>query len=1183
MMNFVRVEREECVKRTPISVCTDLCSTKMTIECCQKKSRWCRVMVVEVGSYCFGYGIEVGDSMRGGGGGGDSCGKSYRRNYVAERRIRSSSINSQDGASSEELKHQYNKHTSSTSFAAAISPHPYNRMKNKRKNTSATPLLGQGLHVDKKNKLTLFMNNLRLPFKTNNRISTGGGNCNNNTKKKRSFKRSLSNASVTLKKASSPKRAEKKEVVVEKKHVIETPITRKTSYEQLAKARAPLNHPPNTVIESDNNRSNTLDISDYSAQSIRFAVDFNVASQIDKCTRLTPLSFDGSADMNFTNHFRSLDATGERRQETARSSTSPYYTDGFSLQRCLTPASYTPSFQSLDENMMIKDEVALSDRSGSFVPIPMILEQPLLLEEPLHSEDKGDCSSSSLHYSTSDVSLPSLVAEESNDIIMTSQESGPTTNKDGAADSTIAWGFLSAILGSPAPKSLLDNKKQKKRVPFNLWQDGGDAEEELENAMMSSVDVPDDDVMPRVDSHDSLPSLSGHDDVSDSNQIPNMNDESLVPQVQIDTPSTSDAADSTLAWTVFSAILSSPAPKALLDNKKRVPVNLWQDDCRGYKGDDLDDIISLPQDHNDFVDECESLDECTEQDLVNAPDNCSIPSVSWEADEDEDTIPNIDNVTEVSTPSLATPTKSKEAADSTLAWTLLGAVLGAPAPCITKKKTKKEHVNLWKDDDEESSGILPEIDEQENEIPVLELDDALEDLADGADNCSLPSISSEAHMNEDIESILEVPLSSSEQVLSKQAADSTLAWTVLSAILGSPAPKSLLDILDNKKRARKTCVNLWGDDREETDQLPDIVDDGDDLDELLTKFQALNLSSLEDVVDATDNFSIPSMSSEVQIEDEEDEEDTIPNVDDADDVEDVPFCLLTPKNPKDAADSTLAWTILSAVLGSPAPSSVTKKKTKKEHVNLWQDDDDESAVLPDMEKQHNEDTSSPKSVVGKLSSTDAVARNLFDDFNCARNDTMNTNTKSPTSTVRRAIFTTKERMAAARNATMLLSSTSLPNITSNKEEVLPSRRSASNPNLSSSKRSIFSEEEKFYAASNCTFKRRDSTACKSPEVIPRLDEAEEDDDDFSMPSLSSTTDDDDSSSRLTQSTCLSSPPSSKEQAENVLAWSALGMLLGSPAPKVTKQKRYKKETAQNPWNDSNSVQDLVEIWEDRSS
>ena len=176
---------------------------------------------------------------------------------------------------------------------------------------------------------------------------------------------------------------------------------------------------------------------------------------------------------------------------------------------------------------------------------------------------------------------------------------------------------------------------------------------------------------------------------------------------------------------------------------------------------------------------------------------------------------------------------------------------------------------------------------------------------------------------------------------------------------------------------------------------------------------------------------------------------------------------------------------------------------------------------------------------------------------------------------------------------MLLSSTSLPNITSNKEEVLPSRRSASNPNLSSSKRLIFSDEEKLYAASNCAFKRSDSTTCEekslsNPEVAPRLDEANEDDDDFSMPSLSSTTDDDDSSSPLAQSTrsydnCLLSPSSSKEQAENVLAWSALGMLLGSPAPKVTKQKRYKKDTAQNLWNDSNSVQDLVEIWEGRSS
>ena len=79
------------------------------------------IMVVEVGSYCFGYGIGADMSSRGGGS-GDGCGKSYRRNYVAERRIRSSSISSQgqDGASSSEEKHQYNKHTSSTSFASAL-------------------------------------------------------------------------------------------------------------------------------------------------------------------------------------------------------------------------------------------------------------------------------------------------------------------------------------------------------------------------------------------------------------------------------------------------------------------------------------------------------------------------------------------------------------------------------------------------------------------------------------------------------------------------------------------------------------------------------------------------------------------------------------------------------------------------------------------------------------------------------------------------------------------------------------------------------------------------------------------------------------------------------------------------------------------------------------------------------
>eukprot|EP00571_Detonula_confervacea_P010851 CAMPEP_0172302450 /NCGR_PEP_ID=MMETSP1058-20130122/4150_1 /TAXON_ID=83371 /ORGANISM="Detonula confervacea, Strain CCMP 353" /LENGTH=504 /DNA_ID=CAMNT_0013012931 /DNA_START=12 /DNA_END=1522 /DNA_ORIENTATION=+ len=56
-----------------------------------------------------------------------------------------------------------------------------------------------------------------------------------------------------------------------------------------------------------------------------------------------------------------------------------------------------------------------------------------------------------------------------------------------------------------------------------------------------------------------------------------------------------DAADSALAWGCFAVLMGSPAPKSVLmkdkKQKKRTPVNLWQDDSDEATTEDIDDII----------------------------------------------------------------------------------------------------------------------------------------------------------------------------------------------------------------------------------------------------------------------------------------------------------------------------------------------------------------------------------------------------------------------------------------------------------------------------------------------------------------------------------------------------------------------------------------------------------------
>lgn len=116
------------------------------------------------------------------------------------------------------------------------------------------------------------------------------------------------------------------------------------------------------------------------------------------------------------------------------------------------------------------------------------LHKALSPSSPLSVEDEEEvCSLGDGHHRSSSIdSIPSLsesleVCDLYSDIVVPQD----ATTKDDAADSALAWGCLAALLGSPAPTSvLLAEKKQKKRTPVNLWQDEA-MDEDLDGILSS--------------------------------------------------------------------------------------------------------------------------------------------------------------------------------------------------------------------------------------------------------------------------------------------------------------------------------------------------------------------------------------------------------------------------------------------------------------------------------------------------------------------------------------------------------------------------------------------------------------------------------------------------------------------------------------------------------------------------
>ena len=226
-------------------------------------------------------------------------------------------------------------------------------------------------------------------------------------------------------------------------------------------------------------------------------------------------------------------------------------------------------------------------------------------------------------------------------------------------------------------------------------------------------------------------------------------DQAPVNNSMLDLTITKDAADSVIAWGCLVALLGSPAPRSVRKQKKQTPVTSLAED-------DINDCILcyLPQGDDDGLEnDVQALDLNVQYD--DTADD--IPSIGDLApDEAVDYFPT-------------TPMRAqRDIADSTLAWSIVGAILGSPAPSVvSRKRSQTTHATLLDD------SPVPEIEDQydlnDDAIDMTELVHADEDANVMAVNTI--KLGNGGDGNENVESVL--------------------AWTALGMLLGSPAPKSV--------------------------------------------------------------------------------------------------------------------------------------------------------------------------------------------------------------------------------------------------------------------------------------------------------------------------------------------------------------------------------------------------------
>jgi hypothetical protein len=458
-------------------------------------------------------------------------------------------------------------------------------------------------------------------------------------------------------------------------------------------------------------------------------------NELNMNTRLTPLSFD---DTQVTNHFR---ISSER--------------DDFSLNKALSPRLNSANIsQETDTHV---PSVCLDD----MLQIADFLPSDFDDSQSLPPDDNISHFEAHVHGGSQNSSKEDVNRREFNEIL----------------DLIIRSRRCSLAHSSSEESHVVD-------LPEIPQMGGTEGQDNLMNG----------DQMRRSNSSESIPSLSG--DADDLDRCTPTNN--IIP----DPTSTNDAADSAIAWGCLAALLGSPAPISARKQKKRLPANLWQDET---SPDDDIDAICLLQDDFEVVNEMGTLNLIADDD-----DDLSIPF-------SEDPMPDVGDSVDMDVPTTPVRVKPKNIADSTLAWGVLGAFLGSPAPrSVSKKSATKKECHIWNDCEED---VPPEIEgqyEDEDDCDVLCAPIDLTELVDGDEE----------------DSILAGPSTELQDgYKGEESAESVLAWTALGMLLGSPAPMSVCK-KSSRKKSYVVAKNLWKDFEsigdEALDSVPFISPDQED-------------------------------------------------------------------------------------------------------------------------------------------------------------------------------------------------------------------------------------------------------------------------------------------------------------------------------------------------------------------
>eukprot|EP00569_Conticribra_weissflogii_P008709 CAMPEP_0171362990 /NCGR_PEP_ID=MMETSP0879-20121228/3040_1 /TAXON_ID=67004 /ORGANISM="Thalassiosira weissflogii, Strain CCMP1336" /LENGTH=777 /DNA_ID=CAMNT_0011870033 /DNA_START=87 /DNA_END=2420 /DNA_ORIENTATION=- len=549
---------------------------------------------------------------------------------------------------------------------------------------------------------------------------------------------------------------------------------------------------------------------------------------------------------------------------------------------------------------------------------------------------------------------------------------------------------------------------------------------------------------------------------------------------------------------------------------------------------------NVSKDKFDFTSDALSLPSLTEGARHSSTGSeldslCSIPSLSVELEEEQHFFCMEDLDVKVN------QVRNEDVADSVVAWGLLAALMGAPAPPAVmvqdKKLSSEARINLWQD------GGCSNCDEIEDIMASSQVTDdgfGRFEVCYDSDDMSIPSLfAAEAHI-EDTRTAYEFNTFTNKErgsTATKDAMESSIAWCSLAALLGSHAPSSVIQYMKATTKTRisvteKFCFHGEFEDvitssrntveNEDgafvTDDIPDLPHTQEDT--IAANFLSSELLNYESVF--TDFTAEP-----IDIE----------------------------SSRKDVEDSVLAWSALAALLGSPITEIAYRRTHQCERQspkNLWVEND---ADEDDIDMISLPTSSDEDSFIGTVEGLDGEEDELHSI------PSLNPDNGNSAVGVCKAIGRSDKEMGGNENPGKIdwLSGDLIGDGVDSMVSLPP-------------------EIESFHDSVNDNAVLVD---CKKDIFIDVLHPVKADDDQ-SIPSLvSGSFDKDDLTSPLTPDKSLTSLESSfispqsgeneKEVTVSVLAWSALAAIMGSPAPKALMMRR-KKSAQRDLWNEDMMIE-----------